>query len=255
MNFYTQNIDKANILIQEVSPYPSAFNSKVQSILNNVWVSGIGAGILSGLALTLISRWLQRREYQLRLKTANNEIIYAIRPFIAEKTAPSPIVLNSLLAATAINSGVNRKDLYTFEILADFLIKEVMDNSFLDSEKKFELCEIIEDFRISMKDLDIVYPMDNERVNYLAPSDILLMIGNTLTSLSAVLFLTESEVIEVDKVDIQNNSNLENEIDVSPFILFFILFCLFIQFFILKPDIFNRRFFLIINNKTKKIKK
>ena len=60
---------------------------------SNPWVIGIGGGVLSGLLVTLITRYLfskrERREYLQKVATANNEIIYTIRPAIAEKTIPS----------------------------------------------------------------------------------------------------------------------------------------------------------------------
>ena len=64
--------------------------------LSNPWVLGIGGGVLSGLLVTLITRYFfskrENREYLQKIATANNEIIYAIRPAIAEKLMPSLIM-------------------------------------------------------------------------------------------------------------------------------------------------------------------
>lgn len=57
-------------------------------ILNNAWVVGIGGGILSGLIVTVITRYLfskkENSEYMQKVSSVNREIIYALRPGISE---------------------------------------------------------------------------------------------------------------------------------------------------------------------------
>jgi hypothetical protein len=72
----------------------------VISWLNNTWVVGIGGGILSGLFVTYISRfWLSKRdnkEYRQKITTANQEILYAVRPCISEDVLPTRKVMYRL---------------------------------------------------------------------------------------------------------------------------------------------------------------
>jgi len=116
-------------------------------IFSNPWFIGIGGGIVSGLLVTLITRYLfskrERREYQQKMETANNEIIYAIRPTIAEKVMPSIEMLEALFSATARKYNVSAVDLYSRASLANELIKEVMDNTFLASQQKVEFCDLL----------------------------------------------------------------------------------------------------------------
>ncbi len=115
--------------------------------LSNPWVVGVGGGVVSGFLVTLITRQLfsrrERREYRQKIETANNEIIYAIRPAIAEKVIPSPAMLEALFSATARKYGVNSTDLMSRVTLANELMKEVIDNSFLSSQQKAEFCDLL----------------------------------------------------------------------------------------------------------------
>jgi len=112
--------------------------------LNNPWVIGIGGGILSGLFVTLITRYLfskrDNREYVQRIVTANQEILYAVRPGISEGVIPTSDVVGALIKTTASKYGVAQDDVYSPSQLADVLVKEVMDTSFLSAQAKAEFC-------------------------------------------------------------------------------------------------------------------
>ena len=108
--------------------------------LQNPWVIGVGGGVISGLLVTLITRYLfarrERREYRQKVATANHEIIYTIRPAVAEKVIPSAAMVEALFSATARKYEVNSDDLLSISALANELMKEVMDNTFLTSNQK-----------------------------------------------------------------------------------------------------------------------
>jgi ABC-type multidrug transport system fused ATPase/permease subunit len=117
------------------------------SWLLNPWIVGVGGGVISGLLVTAITRYLfakrERREYRQKVETANNEIIYTIRPAIAEKVIPSNAMLEALFSATARKYSVNSNDLLSRVGLANELMKEVMDNTFLSSQQKVVFCELL----------------------------------------------------------------------------------------------------------------
>ena len=83
------------------------------------------------------------KKYDQKIRTANNEILYAVRPLIVEKTKPSIKVLNSILYSTARKYNVELSDIYNTHTLCDDLTNEIMSNSFLSSEQKIELAELI----------------------------------------------------------------------------------------------------------------
>lgn len=115
------------------------------SIFSNSWVIGIGGGILSGFIVTYISRkFFSGQENKLLLQkitSANREVIFAIRSTIAEGALPKHEVITALLASTARKYGVSRKELYSIGEVADDLVKEVMDSSFISSKTKSDYCD------------------------------------------------------------------------------------------------------------------
>lgn len=112
--------------------------------LSDPWVVGIGGGVLSGLVVALISRYLlgkrENREYVQKVIAANLELVYAIRSGIPEGTIPAREVVDALTNATARKYGVSATDLYGPAEIAEELTKEIMDSSFISSGKKAEYC-------------------------------------------------------------------------------------------------------------------
>ncbi|MBL0477686.1 hypothetical protein JD489_10235 [Aeromonas veronii] len=159
--------------------------------LSNPWVVGIVGGVLSGLLVTLITRYLfskrERREYLQKVATANNEIIYAIRPAIAEKVIPSNHMLEALFSATARKYSVDEADLYSKVGLANELMKEVMDNTFLSSQQKVEFCDLLSTLKEARKSGPEVHRVvEYVRVNRGNSSDTSAMLG-LVTAMMAVV--------------------------------------------------------------------
>jgi hypothetical protein len=115
--------------------------------LGNDWVIGVGGGVLSGLLVTLITRYLfskkDDKEYAQNLASVNKEVVYALRPGISEGHIPDKDVLSSLLNATARKYKVEVKDVYRPKHIAEELIKEIMDSSFISSDTKKSYCETL----------------------------------------------------------------------------------------------------------------
>ncbi|NYZ63418.1 hypothetical protein [Luteimonas deserti] len=113
-------------------------------VINNPWFIGIGGGILSGLIVTFISRLVlsrrDNREYTQKVLGANREVIYAIKPGISEGHIPAGEIIQSLIEATARKYGVESKSLYRTPEIAQELMKEVMDSSFISAKTKEDYC-------------------------------------------------------------------------------------------------------------------
>ncbi|HSX42628.1 MAG TPA: hypothetical protein VLF59_00900 [Candidatus Saccharimonadales bacterium] len=129
-------------MIFSLSTYFAAFD------WSNPWLVGIGTAILSGLAVNYISRTLWSRrddnEYRQKIDAANSEVLYALRPSVAEASMPTEAIIESLLRATARKYALKRESLMSLEEIADALIKEVMDSSFISHEQKVKYCTEIE---------------------------------------------------------------------------------------------------------------
>lgn len=116
--------------------------------LNNPWIVGIGGGVLSGILVAVVSRWVlsrrDRKEYHQKVLAANMEVIYAIRSGIPEDHVPDRKIVDSLLSATARKYGVDRTDLLDPPQIGDELTKEIMDSSFISASTKRQYCAKLE---------------------------------------------------------------------------------------------------------------
>jgi hypothetical protein len=136
---------------------------------SNQWFVGIGTAIISGIVLTLLTRLVisplltsrkDKKEYRQAVDAANLEVLYALRPSIAENSVPPKTIVQSLISATGRKYGVEVNDLKSIPQVADDLIKEVMDSSFISTKQKIAFCTKIARLKASPqpKAIDIVNP-------------------------------------------------------------------------------------------------
>lgn len=124
----------------------------IMEMFNNPWITGIGGGVISGFIVYFVtSRLLSKRqdkEYSQKVTTANNELLYTMRPLVVQKQIPSRIIMNSIIESTARKYEINKSDLFDIPLLADDLIREVLENAFLDPEQKMEFCNKISELKV-----------------------------------------------------------------------------------------------------------
>jgi hypothetical protein len=166
-------------------------------ILNNPWVTGIGGGIVSSLIVFFVTRYFfnkrEKKEYIQKIETANNEILYTIRPLIIEKKIPSKDILLAVKISTAKKHGVRHEDLYNEFSLSNDLINEIMGNSFLSSDQKIELSQLLQTMKedqtsSNKKEIEVVYLRDKETLSSKYNSILLAMISFT-TVLTMTIFI------------------------------------------------------------------
>jgi hypothetical protein len=113
------------------------------SRINNPWFIGIATGVIAAGLIWLVSRLFlskkDSREYIQKVTSANRDIIIAIRPGISEGQIPSRPILEALINSTVRRYSVSSADLYNPTQVAEELIKEVMDTSFLSSAQKIRI--------------------------------------------------------------------------------------------------------------------
>ena len=150
------------------------------SLFSNEWFTGIVCGIISGIVVYWITTRVysrkQDKEYQQRVKAANNEILYTIRPLIVSRTLPSESVWISLIQATSRKYKVSVDDLYSIRSMRNDLVKEVLDNSFLDSKQKGEYTNLLESFNIDVHkekiSEDVAREVEKAKKRYQARTDL-----------------------------------------------------------------------------------
>lgn len=99
-------------------------------IFNNAWMVDIGAGILSGLFVTIDTRYLFSKggnsEYMQKVATGNREILYVFRPGVSEDHIPENSVLSALANSSARKYKVERADIFQSNQIAEELIPPTM---------------------------------------------------------------------------------------------------------------------------------
>lgn len=115
------------------------------NVITNRWTISILTGIISSVLAHLgISLYTRRKANKVRLQkisTANNEILYVLRPLVVDSKMPAPNLLRSLINATARKYSLLPSDLYSPEVIVENLTKEILENMFLSTQDKLKLCE------------------------------------------------------------------------------------------------------------------
>lgn len=166
-------------------------------ILNNPWVTGIGGGIISSLIVFFVTKYLfskkENREYLQKIKTANNEILYSIRPLVIEKKLPTAEVMSAIRLSIAKKYGIKQEDLYNDFSLYNDLVTEIMGNSFLSSEQKLEFCELLKQMKSKQnvkEKVELVYIQEKNSVSS-KYSSMLLALSSFTMVLTTTLYITK----------------------------------------------------------------
>ena len=144
----------------------------MSDVIINPWITGIGGGIISSLIVFFVTRYFfekrEKREYLQKIETANNEILYSVRPLIIEKKIPSKEILSAIRISTAKKHGIKQEDLYNEFSLSNDLINEIMANSFLSSEQKIELSNLLQTLKEDKneKETEIIYLKDKDKSSH-----------------------------------------------------------------------------------------
>lgn len=114
------------------------------SWVNNPWIVSLCTGVVTTLATWFLSKLFltktENREYRRKIDDANRDIVMAVRPGIAEAQFPNQETLRALVNSTARKYQVTPADLFNAHQVAEELVKEVMDSSFISATLKAEYC-------------------------------------------------------------------------------------------------------------------
>jgi len=143
------------------------------SFLQHQWVVGIGTGIISGFIIFFTSMWILRRKdnskHLEQINTANSEIIRTLKPYIAEKGLPEKEIIDAIIISTARKHKVGSDELYSIRIICEELIREIIDNVYVSTDKKQEYSAQLKDYLFALntqKDKSLlVADIEKERKN------------------------------------------------------------------------------------------
>lgn len=178
-------------------------------LFSNPWVIGVLGSIPGGFLVNWVTGIIlgkrENREYLQKVIGANREVVYAIRPGISEGQIPTAEVLASLVNATARRYGVEPSDLYTPTQIAEELVKEVMDSSFISSVQKSEYCTRLATLGVTARKEVLETVADPER------RSIAEYRQRVISSVGVLLgILTTTMTIAYSALEILRSKNLES---------------------------------------------
>ena len=185
--------------------------------INNAWFIGIVGGVLSGLLVTYLSRYLfskrDSREYAQKVDLVNKEVIYSIKPGISEGNLPSQEILTSIINATCRKYKVSATDVLNSSGIADELIKEVMDSSFIASAIKIEYCDKLIKLKPPERSLQVVSKTHSLEISKKAISQEIR--ENLFRQTSSILGITVALITATLTISITlfNNSSIKERLD------------------------------------------
>lgn len=224
----------------------------MMDLMKNTWVVGISTGIISGLLVFYLTNWIMKKkgkeEYFKQVGLANQDVIVALKPYIAERGLPEMEIFQSLILSTARNYSVEVHDMYTISIFCEELIREIISDIYVSSEKKKEYTDSLITYKKNIDVLDfqrkeksftnieysvrfrkiitlymslvlsmmtmvltivlIVSNMDQDSFWYPFESDPLLWVPVIITVLS-MLMLTISKFLDIFNRKIKKNTKVE----------------------------------------------
>ncbi|MGI6256902.1 MAG: hypothetical protein ACOYJU_02430 [Anaerovoracaceae bacterium] len=120
------------------------------------WVVGSGTGIISGIIVYLITKYIFQRKdkskYLEQINMANIEIIRTLKPYVAEKGLPEKEIIDAIIISTARKYKVNSDELFSIRIICEELIREIVENVYVSSDRKQDYSKQLTEY---LHDLDV----------------------------------------------------------------------------------------------------
>lgn len=196
-----------------------------QNIFSNAWVVGIVGGIISGIIVYFITRWLFERKDKSKhlenISNANLDIIRLLKPYVAERGLPEKEIIDAIILSTARKYGVKSEELYSIRIICEEIIREIIENVYVSSEKKQEytnnLKEYLHELNVERDKSLLITDLEKEIKNSMLSSkenyrkDFLSTLSMLLSILAATLTMTFSLLVE-DSLFVGNLSHEAEQI-------------------------------------------
>lgn len=174
-----------------------------QQYIDNPWVIGIGTGLISGIFVTFLTRIilskLSNKEYLQRVGLANQEIIYSLKSNIPEQIIFPLNIIESLINSTARSYKVFSKDMYQPKEIAEELIKEIIDSSFISAEAKKDYCNQLDYLFVKpnvdehKKDYSLIIANNEDKQRRNKQLSIILGVVISLYSFIFMIFIIKTE--------------------------------------------------------------
>lgn len=127
----------------------------IKSIINNQWIINIGTGLVVYIVTTIISRVILNKatnnEKQKQIQKANKEIIRILKPYVVEKNILTEAIISSVRKSVAREYNVISEEVFSVKDICEELIREILQSSYVDSQKKSEYIYYLNDIIENLK--------------------------------------------------------------------------------------------------------
>jgi len=166
---------------------------KIEDIINNTWFVGIGGGIISGIIVFYISKYIlekrSKSEYLKNIREANEFVKDYIRSYVVEIELPSSFIIESVKNAVAREMGVDVKEMDSLKNICEDLIKETIGNVYFSTNDKKEYIESIEKYMIENDNNEkfAIPPEEVEKSFSSKNIEIISILSGLITALALVI--------------------------------------------------------------------
>ena len=173
-------------------------------ILKNTWVVGIITGIISGIFVFFLTKWIMDKkgkvEYYKQVNTANNSVINSMKPYIADKGLPDFIIFEALIASTARIFNVDVKDMLSVSIYCEELIREIISDVYVSNDKKEEYTTMLADYKSNIEKKNATFEVNifNQQTGKYAEK-MRRQMSLYISMLTAILGMVSSFALMYDK--------------------------------------------------------
>lgn len=208
------------------------------AFLENQWVVGIGAGIISGIIVYFITkRFFQRKDNSKHLEqinSANMDIIRILKPYVAEKGLPEKEIIDAIILSTSRKYNVKSDELYSIRIVCEELIREIIENVYVSSDKKKEYSNSLKEYLLNLHSerdksllisdikLELKNSTQKNRMDYMRKMSAIL--SATVSGFAAILTMLLSFFYMSTDFTLFQNQNLSNDINIPLIVILVSLF-------------------------------
>ncbi len=119
----------------------------IKNVLSNQWVVNIGTGLIVYISTTILSRIFfnkaANKEKQKSIGNANAEVIRILKPYVLKSNILKANTISSVIESIARKYGLKGEEIYSIKEICEELTREILENPYLDSDKKSEYLQYL----------------------------------------------------------------------------------------------------------------
>lgn len=125
------------------------------NFFENAWFVGISTGIISGVLVFFLTKWIMDKrgkvEYFKQVHNADQNVINALKPYIADNGLPEIEVFEALISSVARLFYIDRSDMFSIGTYCEELIREIISDVYVSNDKKQEYTNSLAEYKRNLE--------------------------------------------------------------------------------------------------------